>query len=121
MHEAANGAERFEEHDESFGTIVADLMSLVEHVQASISLIEIEIAQATTIGDRESSRENLQENLQENAQENSNVIVLDDVTPQYMRASIALNTCRTSLGTALHILLENRMSAHPAVRLSAHG
>jgi hypothetical protein len=109
MHEAANGAERFEEHGDSFGTIVADLTSLVEHVQASISVIEIEIARQSIIGDQESSREN------------SNIIVLDDLTPQYIKASTALNTCRASLGAALNLLLDNRVSAHRAVRLSAQG
>jgi hypothetical protein len=78
-------------HD-NFGTIVSDLSSLVEHVQASISLVERAIAQEMTIGDHE----------------NSNIIVLDDVTPQYMKASTALNTCSANLGYAMQFLLDAR-------------
>ena len=58
---------------------MSDLVSLVEQVQASISLIEGAIAREMTLGDHESS----------------NVIVLDDVTPQYMKASTALHKTRT--------------------------
>jgi hypothetical protein len=38
--------------------------------------------------------------------ENSNIIVLDDVTPQYMKASTALNTCSANLGYAMRFLLD---------------
>jgi hypothetical protein len=65
MQHAADRVECFEAHD-SFGAIVSDLVLLVEHVQASINLIEHAIAREVTVGDHE----------------NSNVIILDDVTPQ---------------------------------------
>jgi hypothetical protein len=71
MQHAADSVERFEAHDsfgaqDSFGAIVSDLISLVEHIQSSINPIERAIARETTVGDHE----------------NSNVIILDDVTPQ---------------------------------------
>jgi hypothetical protein len=95
MKHAADSVERFEAHDSfgaqgSFGAIVSDLISLVEHVQSSINLIEHAIARETTVGDHE----------------NSNVIILDDVTPQYMKASTALNSCSADLGHAVQFLLD---------------
>jgi hypothetical protein len=89
MQHAADSVERLEAHD-SFGTIVSDLVSLVEHVQASIGLIERAIAQEMAIGDHD----------------NSNVITLDDVTPQYVKASTALSSCRADLGHAVQFLLD---------------
>ena len=81
MQHAADGVERFEAHD-GFGAIVSDLISLVEHVQASINMVERAIAREITVGDHE----------------NSNVIILDDVTPQYVKASTALKSCSADLG-----------------------
>ena len=89
MQHAADGVERVEAQD-SFGAIVSDLVSLVEHVQASINLIERAIAREITVGDHE----------------NSNVIILDDVTPQYVKASTALNSCSIDLGNAVQFLLD---------------
>jgi hypothetical protein len=71
--------------DDSFGVIVADLIALVEHVQASIDLIDGAISREASLGEPDTN----------------NVIVLDDVTPQYLKASYALNTCSASLDTAL--------------------
>ena len=89
MQRAADRVERFEAQN-SFGAIVSDLVALVEHVQASIGLIERAIAREVTVGDHE----------------NSNVIILDDVTPQYMKASSALNSCSADLGNAVQFLLD---------------
>jgi hypothetical protein len=55
------------ETNEGFGVIVCDLISLVEHVQASINLIDGAIAREISLGDTDAA----------------NVVVLDDVTPQY--------------------------------------
>ena len=42
-----------------------------------------------------------------NSQESSaNLIVLDDVSPRYMRAAAALQTCDANLGAALHSLMD---------------
>jgi len=97
MHNAEAGV------DESFRAIVSDLISLVEHVQASIDLIEGAIARETSIGDGDAG----------------NVIVLDDVTPQYLKAGHALHACGASLETALKSLFEARASARRPLRLVA--
>jgi len=97
MQNVAAGAE------ESFGAIVSDLISLVEHVQASIHLIEGAIVWETSLGDGDAG----------------NVIVLDDVTPQYLKAGHALHVCSANLETALRSLVETRMSAHRPLRLVA--
>jgi hypothetical protein len=89
MQYAANKVEHVEAQH-NFGAIVSDLVSLVEHVQASINLIERAIAREITVGDHE----------------NSNVIILDDVTPQYVKASTALNSCSIDLGNAVQFLLD---------------
>src|SRR5262249_19178841 len=104
MQHAADGMERVEAHD-SFGVIVSDLVSLVEHVQASISMIERAIAQEFTTGDHE----------------NSNIVVLDDVTPQYMQASTALNSCSANLGHAVQFLLDAGAYSRRPVLLWAGG
>jgi hypothetical protein len=103
MHNAAHSADLCEERGASFGTIVSDLISLIEHVQASIDLIEAEIAWETS----------------DCGQEASNVVVLDDVTPQYLKASRALNNCGASLGTALQFLLDAGQSERQSIRLTA--
>ncbi len=90
MQRAANGAESFQGHTDNFGVIVSDLISLVEHVQASIDLIERAIAREMTTGDPDSS----------------NVIVLDDVTPHYIKASTALSSCSANIGSAMQFLLD---------------
>jgi hypothetical protein len=90
--------------DDGFGTIVSDLISLVEHVLASIGLIDGAIAREIALGDGDAA----------------GVIVLDDVTPQYLKASHALQACSASLDTALQSLLDARASACRPIGL-AHG
>jgi hypothetical protein len=38
----------------------------------------------------------------------ANVVVLDDVTPRYVKAGAALKACDAGLGVALHFLLDTR-------------
>ena len=104
MQHTADGVERLEAHD-GFEAIVSDLVALVEHVQASISLIEREIAREMTV-----------DNL-----ENSNIVVLDDITPQYMKASTALNSCSANLGNAVQFLLDTGTYLRRPVLLSDGG
>lgn len=89
--------------DNSSATIVSGLTSLVQHVQASIKLIDNEIARERTSADTEAN----------------NIVVLDDVTPQYLKARHALNSCGASLDVALRSLLEGEAhrSAGGHVRL----
>jgi hypothetical protein len=70
--------------------VVSDLVSLVEHVQNSLRLIERTIAKET-LPETSSS---------------TNVIVLDDVSPRYMKAAAALQACNVNLGIALRSLLD---------------
>jgi hypothetical protein len=80
-------------------SIVADMMSLIVHVQASARLIEAAI------------RSNAEGN---NTAEASNVIVLDDVAPCYARADAALSACSVGLDAALQSLLGTLAEVRPA-------
>ena len=96
MQNAAGGGAsvQFDSRNDSSRAIVSDLVSLIEHVQASMKLIESAIARET-VGSQETA---------------ANVVVLDDVTPATRRRMAALNTCNASLGVALHVLLDARTS-----------
>jgi hypothetical protein len=99
MLNAASGGASVQSDDRNGGyrTIVSDLVSLIEHVQASMKLIESAIARESPLGNQEVA---------------ANVVVLDDVTPRYVKASAALNTCNAGLGIALHFLLDTKTSKH---------
>jgi hypothetical protein len=75
--------------------IVSDLKCLIEHVQASMELVELAIAGEPSPGDHEVV---------------TNVVVLDDVTPRYVKAKTTLNSCNAGLRIALHVLLDARTS-----------
>jgi nicotinate-nucleotide pyrophosphorylase len=108
MHKAADRTDLSEQHGDSFGSIVSDLIVLVRHVRASIDLMEAAIARETA------------DEAQEAAPEMADVVVLDDVTPQYIKASHALNACHASLGETLQFLLEARRSGEGSVAFTAH-
>ena len=80
-----------EDRNDAYRSVVSDVISLIEHVQASLRLIEQAIARETALNSQETS---------------ANVIVLDDVTPPYVRATAALNACDANLAIALHSLLD---------------
>jgi hypothetical protein len=85
---------------DGLGSIVSEMISLIEHVQSGIGAIEVQIAREQQCSNRDNA---------------ANVIVLDDITPRYAkaryaRASAALNACRASLSTALNILADKRSS-----------
>jgi hypothetical protein len=90
MHNAEHGDASVpsEAREDNFYLIVSDLVSLINHVQASLTLIETAKAQAISA-----------------EQEFGDVVVLDDITPLYVQAGAALGTCNTSLNTALQFLL----------------
>jgi len=79
----------------AYRAVVSDLVSLVEHVQNSLRLIEQTI-------DGEASESST-----------TNIVVLDDVSPRYMRAVAALQACDISLGSALRSLLDTGEDAAP--------
>lgn len=90
---AADGVERApHDRNDAYCAVVSDLVNLIEHVQASLRLIEQAIARETSLGSQESS---------------TNVIVLNDVSPRYMKATAALQVCDSSLGAALHSLADS--------------
>src|SRR6266550_541520 len=85
--------------NDAYRSVVSDLVSLTEHVQASLKRIESVIARETSPGRDDAA---------------SNIIVLDDITPCYAQASAALKACDAGLGIALHFLLDSRTSEHGA-------
>lgn len=72
MQNAANGGiasepkDRNEDRNDAYHSVVSDLVSLIGHVQASLTLIERAISREISVGSQETP---------------ANVIVLDDVTP----------------------------------------
>jgi hypothetical protein len=91
MQDVAAGA------DDGLGAIVSNLIALAEHVQDSLGLINGALARETSLGDLDAA----------------NVVVLDDVTPQYLKARQALQACNAGLDTALRSLLDTRTSCRP--------
>lgn len=87
------------DRDDVYGSVLSDLAALIAHVQASLILIESAIDHETSPGQNDAA---------------SNVTVLDDVTPCYVKASTALKACNASLGTTLHFLLDSRTSMRAA-------
>ena len=84
-------------HDQNaaYRAVVSDLVSLVEHVQNSLRLIEQTIA-----------RETAPETTPSSPESSTSIIVLDDVSPRYMKSAAALQACDVNLGIALHSLLD---------------
>ena len=81
-------------------TVVADLESLIERIQASLTLIDAAVAQEASAALHEMT---------------ANVFVLDDVTPCYLKAGAALKACDAGLAVALHFLREP-MAGEPGMR-----
>lgn len=88
----------------AYRAVVSDLVSLVEHVQNSLRLIERTIEGETPGSSPESS---------------TNIIVLDDVSPRYTRAIAALQACDADLSDALCSLLDSGESEPCAASLPA--
>jgi hypothetical protein len=75
--------------------IISNLGSLVEQVGAMMKLIELTIASEASTSHQDVA---------------ANIVVLDDVTPRYVRANAALSTCNAGLGVALHLVRDIRNS-----------
>ena len=80
---------------DGLGSIVLDIVSLIERVQASTRLVESAIVIESPLGHQEIA---------------ANVVVLNDVTPRYLNARAALNACNASLEVTLHLLLDSKRS-----------
>jgi hypothetical protein len=85
--------------NDRYHRIVFDLVSLIGHVQASMKLVESAIASEALADDQEMA---------------ANIVVLDDVTPRYVKANTALTACNAGLGAALHVLLDADACDPPA-------
>jgi hypothetical protein len=95
-----DGLASIESPIDEIGSIVCEVIFLIEHVRVGIAAIEAEI---------------VREQLCSNRDDATNLIVLDDVTPRYARAryaraSAVLNACRASLCTALNVLADKGSS-----------
>jgi hypothetical protein len=88
---------QFDDRNGNYHAIVSELASLLERVQAGMELIESAIAGESSLGHQEIA---------------ANVVVLDDVTPRYLRAAAALDTCNAGLRLALHVLRDSRIPKH---------
>jgi hypothetical protein len=110
MQNAAGDAVVQAPHDQNatYRAVVSDLVSLIEHFQKSLRLIEQTIARETspemTPGSPESS---------------TNIIVLDDISPRYIKADAALQACDVNPGIALRSLLDSSDSDPCAASLPA--
>ena len=91
MHSATGSSVQPDGQNDNYGSVVSDLVSLIEHMQASMKMLESAIARELPLGGQEAG---------------DNVIVLDDITPCYVKANAALHACKAGLGVALHFLRE---------------
>jgi hypothetical protein len=95
MQNARRGESQPDSQNDHYRSVVSNLVSLIEHLKASTKLLELAIARETASGGQEP---------------HDNVVVLDDVTPCYLRANAALNACNAGLAAALHSLLDANAS-----------
>ena len=63
--------------NDSYRAVVSDLEALIQQVQASIKLIETAMVGESPLGNEEIA---------------ASVVILDDVTPRYIRAAAALSS-----------------------------
>jgi hypothetical protein len=95
MQNTAGSSRQPDGGNDNYFSVVTDLASLIERIQASIQMLEPVISRALPPGELEAY---------------DDVVVLDDVTPHYVRANTVLNACRAGLGVALHGLLDSEAS-----------
>ena len=88
----------------AYRAVVSDVVGLVERVQDSLRLIEQTIAKETA---SETAPETSPETPHGGPESSTNVIVLDDVSPRYMKSAAALQACGVNLGIALRSLLDS--------------
>jgi hypothetical protein len=77
------------------GSILSDLVDLMTRLQTSIKFNEQAVATVGSDGEGVAGP----------------VFVLDDVTPRYAMANVALNACHAAMGEALCGLLEAQISS----------
>jgi hypothetical protein len=92
--ESGGIANQASDRNDAYHSVVSDLLSLIEHIQASRQLIEHAIAREASTGSQE-----------------GDIIVLDDVTPPFVTATAALSACDANLAIALDSLLDSTPTA----------
>jgi hypothetical protein len=85
--------------------IAAELRSLIARIEISMRLID------AAMSSEDMASEDMELEDGSAIAGSSELVVLDDVTPRYARASAALNTCRAELGHALQQLSESGNAA----------
>jgi hypothetical protein len=90
---ADHGSVQSDNRNDCYNSIISNLGFLVEQVRANIRLIDSAIAGEASFDDQAMA---------------ANIVVLDDVTPRYVRANAALNACNVGLGVALDLLRDVR-------------
>src|SRR2546423_12468925 len=110
MQNAAGDAVVQAPHDQNatYRAVVSDLVTLIEHVQKSLRLIEPTIA-----------RETSSETTPGSPESSTNIIVLDDISPRYIKADAALQACDVNFGIAMRSLLDSSDSDPCAASLPA--
>jgi hypothetical protein len=107
--QTAADSDRPDIQNHDYRSVVLDLVTLAERIQASVRLLERATSCALPRGNPEAY---------------DNIFVLDDVTPCYARASAALRACQMGLGEALHLMLSTRVSgprAEPLIQSRGAG
>jgi hypothetical protein len=89
MQNATNDNPRSTIGNESCPSVVANLVTLIEHLDTSRKLLERAI---------------IRENAHDGPDMHGEFVVLDDVTPCYLSADAALNACNAALATTLRAL-----------------
>jgi hypothetical protein len=74
---------------ESCRSVVANLVTLIEHLSVSRKMLELAI---------------MRETAQAGLNMDEDFVVLDDVTPCYLSANAALNACDAAVAVTLHAL-----------------
>ena len=90
MQNAASDDPRFAISNESCRSVVANLVTLIEHLSISRKVLELAI---------------MRETAQTSLDMDEDFVVLDDVTPCYLSANAALSACDAAVAVTLHALL----------------
>jgi hypothetical protein len=104
MYSATGTKVQADSRNENYNSVVSDLMCLIEHMQTSMKMLEAAIARELPLAAQETG---------------DNVIVLDDITPCYVKANAALHACKAGLGVALHFLVSAEPSHSQLVEFAA--
>jgi hypothetical protein len=99
MQDMAGSYPQLDSRNDNYFSVVSDLMSLATHIQASMNMLETAIARELPAGDPDAYE---------------NIVVLDDVTPCYVKANAALHACKAGLEAALHCMLDIEMPEYGA-------